>query len=82
MHENLTTVTERGQVSVPASIRKKMGLKPGAKLRWRCVSDRECLCAVEDPVPVAGALAMMGYGGTFRERRPTDEWMQELREGE
>ncbi|MGE9292287.1 MAG: AbrB/MazE/SpoVT family DNA-binding domain-containing protein, partial [Puniceicoccales bacterium] len=27
-------MTERGQISVPASIRKDLGLRPGQRLRW------------------------------------------------
>lgn len=29
-----TTITERGQTAVPASIRKRFGIKPGQKLEW------------------------------------------------
>lgn len=29
-----TTVTERGQTSIPAEIRKRLGLKPGQRLEW------------------------------------------------
>lgn len=29
-----TTLTKRGQIAVPAEIRKKYGLQPGSKLYW------------------------------------------------
>lgn len=29
-----TTVTERGQTSIPAEIRKHLGIKPGQRLQW------------------------------------------------
>lgn len=29
-----TTVTERGQTSIPAKIRKHLGIKPGQRLEW------------------------------------------------
>ena len=80
---NETIVTERGQVSVPASLRKTMGLQPGLKLRWEQVSDREILVSLPEEKP-AGPLAVLGYARRLRETPPriTADWMQELREGE
>jgi AbrB family looped-hinge helix DNA binding protein len=77
-----TVVTERGQVSIPAEIRKRMGIEPGQRLYWEIVSPTECrIHAVARTKPV-GAKAMLGYAATFRETRTTEEWMAELREGE
>ena len=36
-----TMVTERGQVSIPAEIRKKMKLKPGQRILWELTPDGE-----------------------------------------
>ena len=38
---NVTVVTERGQVSIPAELRKALGLTKGQRLIWERVSDRE-----------------------------------------
>jgi len=35
------TLTERGQVSMPAALRRQMHLKAGQRLRWEAVSDTE-----------------------------------------
>lgn len=80
---NETIVTERGQVSVPASLRKAMGLHPGRKLHWEQVSDREIRVSLHEEKP-AGPLAVLGYAHRFRKTppRPTADWMRELREGE
>jgi|LSQX01.1.fsa_nt_gb AbrB family looped-hinge helix DNA binding protein len=77
-----TMVTERGQVSIPAEIRKKMKLKPGQRILWELTPDGECRIT---PAPVRrpqGACAMLGYASTFRRTRRTQEWMDELRGGE
>jgi AbrB family looped-hinge helix DNA binding protein len=42
----ITVVTERGQVSIPAPIRKELGLKTGQPLVWKKISDRECLVKI------------------------------------
>ena len=41
MADMLTTLTERGQVSMPSAIRRQMGLRPGQPLLWKRVSDHE-----------------------------------------
>ncbi|MEM7480128.1 MAG: AbrB/MazE/SpoVT family DNA-binding domain-containing protein [Acidobacteriota bacterium] len=78
-----TVVTERGQVSIPAEIRRELNLTPGKRLSWRKVADDElCVTIASDEKPV-GAMAMLGFARTFRgTSRTTEEWMRELREGE
>ena len=80
---NETVVTERGQVSVPASLRKSMGLHPGKKLHWEQVSDREIRISVHEEKPV-GPLAVLGFARRLGKNPPrtTADWMRELREGE
>lgn len=79
----VSTLTERGQVSVPASIRKQLRLKPGQVLHWEKISDRECRVRVEAGAP-EGPMAMLGFGPKFRGDggRRTAAWMEELRAGE
>ncbi len=80
---NDSVITERGQVSVPASMRRAMGILPGQKLHWEQVSDREIRVSLSDDQP-PGPLAMLGYARRIRDTppRPTADWMRELREGE
>jgi AbrB family looped-hinge helix DNA binding protein len=77
-----TIVTERGQVSIPAAIRKRMRIEPGQRLQWENVSDHECRIVVATQPLVPGAVAMLGYAATFRKPRATHSWLAELREGE
>lgn len=77
-----TMLTERGQTSVPAQLRKRMHLTPGTKLCWEEISEHECRLIVKQKTPGPGARKMLGYAKRFRKTRPTHKWMQELREGE
>ena len=77
-----TVLTERGQISIPAQVRKHMRLAPGTRLRWQELSDHECRLIVQRSAPGAGARAMLGYAKRFRKTRPTSEWLHELRAGE
>lgn len=80
---NDSVITERGQVSVPAGLRRAMGILPGQRLHWEQVSDREIRVSLRDDQP-PGPLAMLGYARRLRETPPrsTADWMRELREGE
>jgi bifunctional DNA-binding transcriptional regulator/antitoxin component of YhaV-PrlF toxin-antitoxin module len=79
----ITVVTERGQVSIPARLRNALSLSKGKKLLWQKVSDHELrVTIVEEGRPV-GAQAMRGFTRRFRPRpRRTSDWMAQLREGE
>jgi AbrB family looped-hinge helix DNA binding protein len=78
-----STLTERGQVSIPASLRKAMNLRPGQRLKFTPVSDHEFRVVTQNDAP-PGPIAMLGYARRFREgpARRTSAWMRELREGE
>ena len=79
----VTKVTERGQVSIPASIRESMQMTPGTTLLWNCGPDRyTCVVTIVRKPARKGARAMLGYASTFRKPRTTAEWMDELRDGE
>ena len=83
MNSNISTLTERGQVSMPASLRRKMHLKAGQKLRWEPVSETEVRIVVEVDT-VADPLQALGFSRRVRADAPrrTAEWMHEIREGE
>lgn len=78
-----STLTERGQISIPASLRKSMNLKPGQKLRFTEISETEFRVSVHREKPV-GPLAVLGYARRLRPDAPrtTTSWMKELRAGE
>jgi AbrB family looped-hinge helix DNA binding protein len=77
------TLTERGQISIPAALRKAMNLLPGQRLKFEPVSGHEFRVHTENETP-PGPRAMLGYARKLRHgpARRTSEWMQELREGE
>jgi bifunctional DNA-binding transcriptional regulator/antitoxin component of YhaV-PrlF toxin-antitoxin module len=76
-------LTERGQVSFPASLRRQMKLQPGQRLRWEAVSANEVRIFVE-PDDKPDPERALGYGARVRGGPPrrTTEWLRELREGE
>jgi AbrB family looped-hinge helix DNA binding protein len=79
-----TTITERGQVSIPAELRREMHLTAGQVVVWEKVSPTECRVIVPParkvkPNPVAALNFAREHG---LESMPTDEWMRILREGE
>jgi AbrB family looped-hinge helix DNA binding protein len=81
MAEIATTLTDRGQVSMPASIRRELGLRPGQTLLWERLSDNE----VRIKVPGRGqGPSMRGAMKKFRVAGPrtTAGWMKLLRGGE
>ncbi len=79
----ITVVTDRGQVSIPAHLRKELALTKGQRLLWQKTGQRELRVVVLEPSPPQGAQAMRGFARRFRsEPRTTGEWMAELREGE
>ena len=79
-----TTITERGQVSIPAELRREMQLTPGKTVCWEKISETECRLRVEiqpdvrpDPVAAIGFAKRHGLP-----QHSTEEWMKILREGE
>jgi AbrB family looped-hinge helix DNA binding protein len=78
-----STLTERGQISVPAALRKAMNLRPGQRFRFEPVSDHEFRVIAENKTP-PGPMSVLGYARKLRSgpARRTQDWMRELREGD
>ena len=83
MKIEISRLTERGQVSFPASLRRQMQLKPGQRLRWEAVSANEARIFVE-PDEKPDPEKALGYGPRLRGGAPlrTAEWLSEFRGGE
>lgn len=83
MKANICTLTERGQVSVPVSIRGELRLQAGQRLHWERISSHECRVVIEQEHQ-EGPIAALGFGARLRGRKGkrTSEWMRELRAGE
>jgi len=79
-----TTLTKRGQVSVPASLRKELRLKPGQPLLWEKISDDECRVRIVRPREAGSARSMRGFMKRFQTDpglpKTTAGWMKLLRE--
>ena len=76
MKESLTTVTRKGQITLPAEIRRSLGIKEGDKVAVSlvAVSEGEGLQAVVRPVR---SVAEMTFGAVRPRKRPED--FKELR---
>lgn len=81
-----TVLTDRGQVSVPAAIRKKAALKAGQRLLWRQTAPGCFSVTVEaKPHKKIRAVDVIGYAQRFfPDGMPgrTDDIMRMLRQGE
>ena len=77
-------MTEEGHLSIPAEVRQRLNWTPKEKVFVQIATRDKSINSFTGgkKAPRLGALAALGYAKTFRECRPTDEWMKELREGE
>lgn len=82
MKTHVCTLTERGQISIPADFRAELGLKPGDKLLWSTSGDKTLLITAVEAPKRKSFKSAIGYAKTFRETMSTAEWMKILREGE
>ena len=82
MKTHVTTITERGQISIPADFRAELDLRPGQKLLWSTTADRALRLTVCEPPKRKRFVDSIGFARTFRETMPTSKWMKLLREGE
>lgn len=82
----LTTLTERGQVSMPASLRKQLHLKAGQPLMWERISDDECRVRIVRHSKPGERKSMRGFMKRFQTDSSlpatTAGWMKLLREGD
>ncbi len=67
-------VAERGQVTIPKALRKKLGLTPGTILEFEADDGRLVAVKVQPRGPVDAVFGSLGRG------RSTDELMSELRD--
>ncbi len=80
---NESSLTERGQISVPAALRKAMKLTTGERFRWERISDQELRVSIALKQP-QGPMSVLGYARKLRTGPPrrTEAWMAELRASE
>lgn len=64
----ITSVTEKNMVTIPAEVRRRLGIKPGSKLEWQPVEGRkEILVRV---IPCRGELALQLLEAPAADFRP------------
>lgn len=76
----ISVVTARGQVSIPAELRRELALTKGSRLLWERAADAELRVVVLPEHEPQGSLPMLGFARRFRATRTTADWMAELRE--
>jgi AbrB family looped-hinge helix DNA binding protein len=67
-------VAERGQVTIPKALRKKLGLAPGTLLDFEADDGRLVAVKVQPRSPVDAVFGTLGRG------RSTDDLVSELRD--
>jgi bifunctional DNA-binding transcriptional regulator/antitoxin component of YhaV-PrlF toxin-antitoxin module len=85
MDDMTTTLTERGQTSVPAAIRKQAGLAPGQALRWEFVSEHELRVVIREvAITPPNSVSMIGFARRVNPGLPptTAAMLELLRAGE
>ena len=79
----ITTVSERGQTAIPASLRRAHQVRAGCELIWESVAADEWRVRIQRmDRPAPDPMKMVGFAKTFRAPRRTAAWMKELRDGE
>ena len=68
-----TTVSERGQITIPKALRESLGIRPGQVLEMREEEGRIVATKVAAEDPLATVT------GILRPGQPTDELIRELR---
>ena len=63
-----STVTQKGQVTIPAAVRARLGLRPKDKVRFEVAGDAVTL----QPAP---SKLLAGYGAVRPRKRP-EKWTQ------
>lgn len=73
----MSTVTSKGQVTVPKAVRDYLGLGPGSKVEFRRAADGNVIIAPEGgKLPPSRFRELLGHAGPGP---TTDEMMQLLR---
>lgn len=65
----ITTVTQKNMITIPADVARRFGIKPGYRLDWQPVKDKEEILV--RVIPDRGELArrLLGAGRRFSPER-------------
>ena len=70
-----TTLTGKNQITLPADLVRKLGLKPGARFAWSVLRDGSMIAR---PLPSRGALARRLMGLAAVELKPGADPIKDL----
>ncbi len=72
--KNTTSMTSKGQVTIPYFVRQKLQLNPGDRFSWEVLNDGEIRIRKLDALEAA----RLTIGEEFRKQRITPEQLEEL----
>ena len=61
----ITTVTGKNQITIPAAIANRMGLKSGSRIDWQLSSKSDEIRCIVLPEPAVIAASLRGVGKRF-----------------
>ncbi len=69
MDSMITTVTQKNMITIPADVARRFGIKPGYRLDWQPVKDKDEI--IVRVIPDRGELArrLLGAGRRFSPER-------------
>ena len=74
-----TTVTVKGQVTLPKKVREAAGIKPGDKVEVRATGSGVLIEKPRADNDYKARLYALSKQGLFRDKMTTDEFMKEMR---
>ena len=70
-----TKVSVRGQVALPAAVRRKLDIKVGDTLQWQFLSDGGVRMSLIQKPRAKDMRDMLGFANRFRKTRPSTDWL-------
>lgn len=72
-------ISSKYQVVIPAEIRKKLNIKPGAKLIWRIINLSRQPKIIAEPVPKSWSKYSRGLGQNIWKMVDIKQYIEDLR---
>ena len=79
---DVTILTDRGQLQVPAWVRERLALQPGQRFAWSVLPDGDLQVHVVRQEAIARRTQWRAYARTTQGDRTSDEILADLREGD
>lgn len=79
---DITMLTDRGQIQVPAWVRERLALQPGQRFSWRVLPDGDLQVHVVRQEATARRAQWRAYARTTQGDRTSDDILAEMREAD